>query len=141
MQTLAYHRVLLKLSGEALMGKQGYGIDADMLQYSATEVRAAHQLGGEITLVIGGGNIFRGTEASGYGITAKLWLNERTRQIHAEGVNMPRLSTVRLGGTDLSRSSPHDGATVSTGHSPASAARVPTRRWSCTRTQPNRLGW
>jgi uridylate kinase len=66
--TLTYHRILLKLSGEALMGKQGYGIDADMLQYIATEIHAAHQLGGQLALVIGGGNIFRGTEASVYGI-------------------------------------------------------------------------
>jgi uridylate kinase len=67
-QTLTYRRVLLKLSGEALGGKQGYGIDAHMLQYLASEVRSAHQLGGEIALVIGGGNILRGTEASVYGI-------------------------------------------------------------------------
>ncbi len=68
MPTLTYHRILLKLSGEALMGKQGSGIDADMLQYIATEIHAAHQLGGQLALVIGGGNIFRGTEASVYGI-------------------------------------------------------------------------
>jgi uridylate kinase len=67
-QTLAYRRILLKLSGEALGGKQGYGIDANMLQYIASEVRSAHQLGGEIALVVGGGNILRGTEASAYGI-------------------------------------------------------------------------
>ncbi len=54
-------------------------------------------------------------EASGHGITARLWLNEHTRQLHAEGVNMPRLSTVRLDGADLSQASPHDGATVRTG--------------------------
>lgn len=68
MPTLTYHRILLKLSGEALMGKQGSGIDADMLQYIASEIHAAHQLGGQLALVIGGGNIFRGTEASVYGI-------------------------------------------------------------------------
>ena len=55
MPTLTYHRILLKLSGEALMGKQGYGIDADMLQYIASEIHAAHQLGGQLALVIGGG--------------------------------------------------------------------------------------
>jgi uridylate kinase len=65
---LTYRRVLLKLSGEALIGKDGYGIDAAMLQYIAAEIHAAHQLGGELALVIGGGNIFRGTEASAYGI-------------------------------------------------------------------------
>lgn len=67
-QALAYRRILLKLSGEALMGTQGYGIDANTLQYLATEVHTAHELGCEIALVIGGGNIFRGTEATVYGI-------------------------------------------------------------------------
>jgi uridylate kinase len=67
-QALAYRRVLLKLSGEALIGQQGYGIDADVLRYLAEEIRTAHQLGGQIALVIGGGNILRGTEASAYGI-------------------------------------------------------------------------
>lgn len=65
---LAYRRILLKLSGEALIGSQGYGIDANMLQYLAEEIRVVHQLGAELALVIGGGNIFRGTEASIYGI-------------------------------------------------------------------------
>jgi len=66
--TLAYRRVLLKLSGEALIGEEGYGIDAAMLQYIAAEIHAAHQLGSEVALVMGGGNIFRGTEAGTYGI-------------------------------------------------------------------------
>lgn len=68
MPTLAYRRVLLKLSGEALVGEDGYGIDAAMLQYIAAEIHAAHQLGSEVALVMGGGNIFRGTEAGTYGI-------------------------------------------------------------------------
>jgi len=68
LQTRAYHRILLKLSGEALGGQQGYGIDANMLQYMAEEIRSVHQMGGEIALVVGGGNILRGTEASVYGI-------------------------------------------------------------------------
>jgi uridylate kinase len=67
-QPLAYRRILLKLSGEALIAEQGSGIDASMLQYLAAEIRSVHALGGEIALVIGGGNIFRGTEASVYGI-------------------------------------------------------------------------
>jgi uridylate kinase len=66
--TLAYRRILLKLSGEALVGEEGYGIDAAMLQYIAAEIHAAHQLGSEVALVMGGGNIFRGTEAGVYGI-------------------------------------------------------------------------
>jgi uridylate kinase len=68
LQTRAYRRILLKLSGEALGGQQGYGIDADMLQYMAEEIRSVHQMGGEVALVVGGGNILRGTEASVYGI-------------------------------------------------------------------------
>ena len=68
MQALVYRRVLLKLSGEALIGEQGYGIDARMLQYVADEIHDVQQLGGELALVIGGGNIMRGTDASSYGI-------------------------------------------------------------------------
>jgi len=67
-QALAYRRVVLKLSGEALIGDQGYGIDASMLQYIANEIYDVQQLGGELALVIGGGNIIRGTAASAYGI-------------------------------------------------------------------------
>lgn len=68
MHTLTYRRVLLKLSGEALIGEQGHGIDPNMLQYIAEEICDVQQLGGELALVIGGGNIFRGTEAGTYGI-------------------------------------------------------------------------
>lgn len=68
MQALTYRRALLKLSGEALIGKQGYGIDASMLQYLADEIRDVQQLGAEIALVIGGGNFIRGTQAGAYGI-------------------------------------------------------------------------
>src|SRR5574341_1634317 len=67
-QALAYRRVLLKLSGEALIGEQGYGIDATMLQYIADEIHDVQQLGGELALVIGGGNIMRGADAKAYGI-------------------------------------------------------------------------
>ena len=55
-----YRRILLKLSGEALMGEQGYGIDPATLSQIADEVIDVHSLGVEIALVIGGGNIFRG---------------------------------------------------------------------------------
>lgn len=57
---LHYKRVLLKLSGEALAGSDGYGINAEMLERYAEEVRLARDMGAEIALVIGGGNIFRG---------------------------------------------------------------------------------
>lgn len=63
-----YKRVLLKLSGEALMGEKCYGIDPDTVNYMATEVKKAYDLGIEIAIVIGGGNIFRGMEAAEQGI-------------------------------------------------------------------------
>ena len=60
MSSLAHRRVLLKLSGEALMGDEDYGIDPKVLHRIAAEVMEAHAAGAEIALVIGGGNIFRG---------------------------------------------------------------------------------
>src|SRR5690606_28223578 len=60
MSQLAYRRVLLKLSGEALMGDEDYGIDPKVIGRLAREVIEAQQAGAEIALVIGGGNIFRG---------------------------------------------------------------------------------
>ncbi len=59
-----YKRVLLKLSGEALMGDRGYGIDPSTVEYTAGEIKKVADLGVEIAIVIGGGNIFRGVEAS-----------------------------------------------------------------------------
>jgi len=61
---LKYKRVLLKLSGEALMGDKGFGIDPAMLDHVADEIVELKKLGCEIGLVIGGGNIFRGLKAS-----------------------------------------------------------------------------
>lgn len=63
-----YKRVLLKLSGEALMGEQGYGIDATVLHYLAGELKQVHELGVEIAIVIGGGNILRGKTAASAGM-------------------------------------------------------------------------
>jgi uridylate kinase len=65
---LKYKRVLLKLSGESLMGKKGFGIDPDVLNFFGTEIKQAHDAGAEIGLVIGGGNIFRGLSAHTQGI-------------------------------------------------------------------------
>jgi uridylate kinase len=58
-----YKRVLLKLSGEALMGDTGFGIDAVVVARIADEVKEVHDLGVEVALVIGGGNIFRGLDS------------------------------------------------------------------------------
>jgi len=66
--TPRYKRVLLKLSGEALMGDQNFGISPDMLDYVAMEVRSIYDLGVEIAIVVGGGNIFRGVAASSFGM-------------------------------------------------------------------------
>jgi len=63
-----YKRILVKLSGEALVGSQGYGISPEMITYLAGEVRSVYDLGVQIALVIGGGNIFRGVAASTYGM-------------------------------------------------------------------------
>jgi uridylate kinase len=62
-----YKRVLLKLSGEALMGNQNFGIDHQVVLRIAAEIKEVHQLGTEIAIVIGGGNIFRGLAASTQG--------------------------------------------------------------------------
>ncbi len=68
MDTPKYKRVLLKLSGEALMGDRQYGISPEMLRYVAEEVKAVVALGVETALVVGGGNIFRGMAASSHGM-------------------------------------------------------------------------
>jgi len=65
--TAKYSRVLLKLSGEALMGNQGFGIDPEVVIGIANDIRDIHELGVEIGIVIGGGNIFRGLAASAKG--------------------------------------------------------------------------
>jgi len=63
-----YKRVLLKLSGESLLGKQGHGIDGDVLTQYANEIRGAKETGTEIAIVIGGGNIFRGVKGATQGM-------------------------------------------------------------------------
>jgi uridylate kinase len=68
MTKLKYKRVLLKLSGEALMGERDYGIDDAVLRRYAEEIKKAQELGVEIGIVIGGGNIYRGVENSADGI-------------------------------------------------------------------------
>lgn len=68
MSRVGYQRVLLKLSGEALAGEQGFGINANVIQEIARGVAAAHETGVEMGVVIGGGNIFRGVAASANGM-------------------------------------------------------------------------
>src|SRR6202158_235303 len=61
---LAYRSVLLKISGEALMGEQNYGIDVDVARMVAEEIKQVHELGVQVAVVVGGGNIFRGVSKS-----------------------------------------------------------------------------
>ncbi len=66
--SMKYKRILLKLSGESLLGTKGYGIDPEMLKLYAGEIKKVYDLGVQISVVIGGGNIFRGEDAKGAGI-------------------------------------------------------------------------
>jgi uridylate kinase len=63
-----YKRILLKLSGEALMGSQGYGIDLTIIDKIASEIKEIYEYGLQIAIVIGGGNIFRGLSAAAKGM-------------------------------------------------------------------------
>jgi len=63
-----YKRILLKLSGEALLGEQGHGIDGNILTQYANEIKAVHNEGYELCVVIGGGNIFRGVKGATEGM-------------------------------------------------------------------------
>ncbi|MGY2131323.1 UMP kinase [Hymenobacter sp. HD11105] len=65
---MKYKRILLKLSGEALMGQQQYGIDAARLMQYAEEIKAVAATGTQLAVVIGGGNIFRGVQAETFGL-------------------------------------------------------------------------
>ena len=68
MEHPAYERVLLKLSGEALMGKRSFGIDAETVSFIASEIKEVVGMGVQLGIVVGAGNIFRGLGADAYGI-------------------------------------------------------------------------
>jgi uridylate kinase len=68
MSEIKYKRVLLKLSGESLMGKNGYGIDPQVLDFFSNEIKKVHDIGVQLGIVIGGGNIYRGLNAAELGI-------------------------------------------------------------------------
>ncbi|MFP4539395.1 MAG: UMP kinase [Candidatus Paceibacterota bacterium] len=65
---IKYNRILIKLSGEAMMGEKEFGIDPEFIFFLAEEIKDAHQTGAEIVVVVGGGNIFRGVAGSKQGI-------------------------------------------------------------------------
>ena len=67
-EKVAYKRVMLKISGEALMGDQGFGLHPPTVERIAREVQSVHEMGVEICMVIGGGNIFRGLQGSAQGM-------------------------------------------------------------------------
>jgi uridylate kinase len=67
-KNLKYKRILLKVSGEALMGKREYGHDPEIIARISQEVKDVHQLGAQVCLVVGGGNIFRGVSAAAAGM-------------------------------------------------------------------------
>ena len=64
---MKYKRVLLKISGESLSGSNGQGIDTDILHYFASEIKSIYEIGAQVGIVIGGGNIFRGLQGSNKG--------------------------------------------------------------------------
>ena len=68
MKELKYKRVLLKVSGEALMGDQGYGIDMSVVSRISAEISEASKMGAQICIVVGGGNIFRGVSGAAKGM-------------------------------------------------------------------------
>lgn len=68
MADIKYPRILLKLSGEALAGGEGFGIDAEVVRYVVEEIKEVQRLGVQVAVVIGGGNFFRGTHASTQGM-------------------------------------------------------------------------
>ena len=68
MSSIKFKRVLLKLSGESLMGSKGFGISAEVLDFFSEEARKVHEVGVELGIVIGGGNIYRGLSANHQGI-------------------------------------------------------------------------
>jgi len=67
-ENIKFKRIILKLSGESLMGSKGSGIDPEMLNFFAEEVKKIHDIGIEVGIVIGGGNIYRGLNAAEQGI-------------------------------------------------------------------------
>ncbi|HEX7358022.1 MAG TPA: UMP kinase, partial [Ignavibacteriaceae bacterium] len=68
MSNVKFKRVLLKLSGESLMGQQGFGISSQVLDFFADEIKKVHDIGVQLGIVIGGGNIYRGLSANSQGI-------------------------------------------------------------------------
>ena len=80
MANTAYKRILLKLSGESLQGKQNYGHDVEVLKAYAEQIKTIRDMGVEIGIVIGGGNIFRGIQGAGRGFDQAIGVNSLEHQ-------------------------------------------------------------
>ena len=104
---ISYDRVMLKISGEALMGDQGYGLHPPTVARIASEVKSVHDMGTEICMVIGGGNLFRGLQGSAQGMeraTADYMgmlatvMNALAMQaaLEAEGIHTRVISAIRM---------------------------------------------
>ena len=102
---LKYKRILLKISGEALLGEQQFGIDQNPVRKIAEEIKKARDLGTEIAVVVGGGNIFRGMKNS-----AKL------------GMDQASLGTISL-------KADRSGVTLSWRNSSTSSCRMESKTW------------
>src|SRR3546814_4884666 len=87
-----YSRVLLKISGEALMGSLAYGIDPEMVDRVAGEIESVHSLGIEVCLVIGGGNIFRGVSSAASGMERATGDYMRSEEHTSELQSLMRIS-------------------------------------------------
>jgi uridylate kinase len=95
---MVYEKILLKLSGEALMGKEGYGIDPETMRTVAEEIKGVKETGVAVAIVVGGGNIFRGMRADKQGIDRATGdymgmiatvMNCLALQNHLERLNLP----------------------------------------------------
>jgi uridylate kinase len=89
MAAIKYKRILVKLSGEALMGKQGSGIDPQMILQLAGELAAVHEAGVEIGIVVGGGNLFRGAGLAAAGLDRLLSAGKTA--VVMSGLAMPQV--------------------------------------------------
>ena len=68
MSKVKYNRVLLKISGEALAGKRGYGLDADVIKSVSEQIKEVREMGVQIAIVVGGGNMWRGKTGAELGM-------------------------------------------------------------------------
>src|SRR5688500_20401240 len=95
-----YRRILLKLSGESLLGDKTFGIDRKFTDYLAAEIRQVHELGVQVSAVVGGGNIFRGVSDTAQGMdrVSADYMGMLATGINGGALKEPR---VRAGGSTM----------------------------------------